>query len=208
MASTRIHGTTRQQVRGHFETVERRQLRALPAGLFPCFQEATRRVHRDGYVEVAKAYYSVPGSVRSSLPRVPSWPPGSTCRKTGPARQTFSAIPPDGRTWPASPRQSAVPTPPGSSFPSAASGPKAAAGIGHCSRSGSTALPVAGGASRSTGPAPRTSRPPRRTPAPPAGDRLGPAPPTAGSLLRARGTPDRGSAPARRAVPPALHALR
>ena len=60
VADTRIHGTTRQQVRGHFETIERGQLRPLPAGLFPCFQEAPRRVHRDGYVEVAKAYYSVP----------------------------------------------------------------------------------------------------------------------------------------------------
>ncbi|HYN77768.1 MAG TPA: IS21 family transposase [Lamprocystis sp. (in: g-proteobacteria)] len=60
VADTRIHGTTRQQVHRYFETTERPQLRPLPAGLFPCFQEAPRRVHRDGYVEVAKAYYSVP----------------------------------------------------------------------------------------------------------------------------------------------------
>jgi hypothetical protein len=32
----------------------------LPASLFPVFKEAPRKVHRDGYVEVAKAYYSVP----------------------------------------------------------------------------------------------------------------------------------------------------
>ena len=32
----------------------------LPAERFPCFQEARRKVNRDGHVEVAKAYYSVP----------------------------------------------------------------------------------------------------------------------------------------------------
>ena len=60
VADTRIHGTTRQQVRALFETVERAKLLPLPAGLFPVFNEAPRKVHRDGYVEVAKAYYSVP----------------------------------------------------------------------------------------------------------------------------------------------------
>jgi hypothetical protein len=35
-------------------------LQPLPAGLFPCFHEARRSVHRDGYVEYRKAYYSVP----------------------------------------------------------------------------------------------------------------------------------------------------
>jgi transposase len=60
VADTRIHGTTRQQVRTLFETVERAKLLPLPAGLFPVFNEAPRKVHRDGYVEVAKAYYSVP----------------------------------------------------------------------------------------------------------------------------------------------------
>jgi transposase len=60
VADTRIHGTTRQQVGMHFLAVEKPALRPLPASLFPCFQEAPRRVHRDGYVEVDKAYYSVP----------------------------------------------------------------------------------------------------------------------------------------------------
>jgi transposase len=60
VADTRIHGTTRQQVRTHFLTIERPKLLPLPAGLFPVFSEAPRKVHRDGYVEVAKAYYSVP----------------------------------------------------------------------------------------------------------------------------------------------------
>jgi hypothetical protein len=35
-------------------------LQPLPAGIFPSFHEAKRRVHRDGYVEYKKAYYSVP----------------------------------------------------------------------------------------------------------------------------------------------------
>jgi len=35
VADTRIHGTTRQQVRAHFLTVEKPQLLPLPAGLFP-----------------------------------------------------------------------------------------------------------------------------------------------------------------------------
>lgn len=60
VADTRIHGTTRQQVSRHFLEVEKPALRPLPAGLFPCFNEAPRKVHRDGYVEVDKAYYSVP----------------------------------------------------------------------------------------------------------------------------------------------------
>jgi transposase len=59
-ADTRIHGTTRQQVRSLFLTVEKSKLLPLPAGLFPSFCEAPRKVHRDGYVEVDKAYYSVP----------------------------------------------------------------------------------------------------------------------------------------------------
>jgi len=59
-ADTRIHGTTRQQVRSLFLTMERPKLLVLPASLFPVFHEAPRKVHRDGYVEVDKAYYSVP----------------------------------------------------------------------------------------------------------------------------------------------------
>jgi transposase len=60
VADTRIHGTTRQQVRSFFLAVEKSKLLPLPASLFPVFNEAPRKVHRDGYVEVAKAYYSVP----------------------------------------------------------------------------------------------------------------------------------------------------
>ena len=59
-ADTRIHGTTRQQVGKLFETVERPALQPLPTGLFPVFEEAPRTVHRDGYVEFKRAYYSVP----------------------------------------------------------------------------------------------------------------------------------------------------
>lgn len=60
IADHRIHGTTRQQVKAVFETVERPALLSLPPDLFPCFQEAQRSVHRDGHVEVDRAYYSVP----------------------------------------------------------------------------------------------------------------------------------------------------
>ncbi len=60
VADTRIHGTTRRQVGKLFEEVERPALRPLPAGLFPVFEEALRCVHRDGYVEFKRAYYSAP----------------------------------------------------------------------------------------------------------------------------------------------------
>ncbi len=60
IADHRIHGTTRKQVKAVFETVERPALLSLPPDLFPCFQEAQRSVHRDGHVEVERAYYSVP----------------------------------------------------------------------------------------------------------------------------------------------------
>ncbi len=60
VADTRIHGTTRQQVGKLFEAVERPALQPLPASLFPVFEEALRKVHRDGYVEFKQAYYSVP----------------------------------------------------------------------------------------------------------------------------------------------------
>ena len=60
VADTRIHGTTRRQVGKVFEEVERPALQPLPAGLFPVFEEALRTVHRDGYVEFKKAYYSAP----------------------------------------------------------------------------------------------------------------------------------------------------
>ena len=59
VADARIHGTTKCQVAQRFAE-EQKHLRALPASLFPVFQEAPRTVHRDSYVEVAKAYYAVP----------------------------------------------------------------------------------------------------------------------------------------------------
>jgi hypothetical protein len=60
VADTRIHGTTRRQVGKLFGEVERVALQSLPASLFPVFEEAQRTVHRDGYVEFKKAYYSAP----------------------------------------------------------------------------------------------------------------------------------------------------
>jgi transposase len=60
VADTRIHGTTKSHVRTVFETVERPALIPLPPDPFPVFEEARRKVGRDGHIEVAKAYYSVP----------------------------------------------------------------------------------------------------------------------------------------------------
>jgi transposase len=60
IADTRIHGTTRRQVGKLFADAERGALRPLPHERFPFFHEAQRVVNRDGHVEVAKAYYSVP----------------------------------------------------------------------------------------------------------------------------------------------------
>ena len=59
VADRRIHGTTKRQVAQLFEE-EKKHLLPLPASLFPVFQEAPRLVHRDSYIEVAKAYYAVP----------------------------------------------------------------------------------------------------------------------------------------------------
>jgi len=60
IADTRIHGTTRKQVAKLFREIERPALQTLPLERFPCFHEKKQRVHRDGHVEVDKAYYSVP----------------------------------------------------------------------------------------------------------------------------------------------------
>ena len=60
VADQRIHGTTKQQVEKLFEQAERRDLLPLPAERFPFFHEAHRAVHRDGHLEVDKAYYSAP----------------------------------------------------------------------------------------------------------------------------------------------------
>ena len=59
VADVRIHGTTRKQVAAVFAE-EQKALLPLPPDLFPCFQEGQRTVHRDSYVEVDKAYYTVP----------------------------------------------------------------------------------------------------------------------------------------------------
>jgi hypothetical protein len=59
VADTRIHGTTQKQVAKQFQ-VERPALSSLPVERFPFFEEGERGVNRDGHVEVAKAYYSVP----------------------------------------------------------------------------------------------------------------------------------------------------
>lgn len=60
VADTRIHGTTKQQVKKVYEEVERGALCPLPVERFPFFQEAQRRVNRDGHIEVDRAYYSAP----------------------------------------------------------------------------------------------------------------------------------------------------
>ena len=60
VADTRIHGTTKRQVGQLFEESERTALLPLPRERFPFFHESRRSVHRDGYLEVDKAYYSAP----------------------------------------------------------------------------------------------------------------------------------------------------
>lgn len=60
VADQRIHGTTKQQVAQLFEQVECKELLPLPRERFPFFHEAHRTVHRDGHLEVDKAYYSAP----------------------------------------------------------------------------------------------------------------------------------------------------
>ena len=59
VADTRIHGTTKRQVKFLFEQ-ERAALLPRPLEHFACFHEGKRKVNRDGHVEVAKAYYSAP----------------------------------------------------------------------------------------------------------------------------------------------------
>jgi transposase len=59
VADVRIHGTTKRQVAELFH-LEKPSLIRLPDGLFPAFREGPRTVHRDGHVEVEKAFYHVP----------------------------------------------------------------------------------------------------------------------------------------------------
>jgi transposase len=60
VADVRVHGTTKQVVQTHFLQAEKPALLPLPQERFANFCEAQRCVHRDGHVEVNKAYYSVP----------------------------------------------------------------------------------------------------------------------------------------------------
>ena len=59
IADVRIHGTTKRQVIQVFAE-EKPHLQPLPNSLFPCYKVAQRSVHRDGYVEVERSYYSAP----------------------------------------------------------------------------------------------------------------------------------------------------
>jgi transposase len=58
-AATRIHGTTKRQVRAMFEE-EKPFLQPLPAQRFEYYRILQRTVHFDGHIEVASAYYSAP----------------------------------------------------------------------------------------------------------------------------------------------------
>jgi transposase len=60
VADTRIHRTTRRQVKEVFQQAEQPALLPLPAARFDLFAEALRSVSRDGHVQVKGAYYSVP----------------------------------------------------------------------------------------------------------------------------------------------------
>ena len=59
VADQRVHGTTRRQVAAMFEE-ERKALGPLPASVYESYQEGRRRVGRDSFVEVEKAYYEAP----------------------------------------------------------------------------------------------------------------------------------------------------
>jgi transposase len=58
-AATRIHGTTKRQVRAMFEE-EKPFLLPLPPIRFEYYRICQRTVHFDGYIEVESAYYSAP----------------------------------------------------------------------------------------------------------------------------------------------------
>jgi transposase len=58
-ADTRIHGTTKRQVAAMFAE-EKPLLQPLPLEPFRYYEYGERRVHLDGCVEVAAAYYSAP----------------------------------------------------------------------------------------------------------------------------------------------------
>lgn len=60
VADTRIHGTIKRHVGKLFQEVERPTLQPLPRERFPFYYESRRTVSRDGHIEVAKSFYSVP----------------------------------------------------------------------------------------------------------------------------------------------------
>ena len=62
-AVTRIHGTTKRQVRAMFEE-ERPFLQPLPPTRFEYYRICERTVHFDGYIEVDGAYYSRAAALR------------------------------------------------------------------------------------------------------------------------------------------------
>ena len=59
-AGLRTHGTTKQQPLVCFNTVERAALRSLPPTPFQVVVWQEAKLHRDGYVVFAGAYYSAP----------------------------------------------------------------------------------------------------------------------------------------------------
>jgi len=70
VARVRIHGRTRKQVYTHFLEVERPALKPVPLERFSFFEVGTRTVHPDGYVEVDRAFYSVPNRLLGEEVRV------------------------------------------------------------------------------------------------------------------------------------------
>ncbi len=60
VADTRIHGTTKRQVGKLFHDAERAALHPLPRDRFPNYRESQRTVGRDGHIELAKSFYSMP----------------------------------------------------------------------------------------------------------------------------------------------------
>ena len=65
-AGLRVHGTTAARPAQHFALVEAPCLLPAPAWLYDLPIYARPKVHRDHHLEVAKALYSVPGSVPGS----------------------------------------------------------------------------------------------------------------------------------------------
>ena len=66
-ARWRIHGRTKKQVQALFEQEDKPALKVLPSEPFEIFQFGFYRVGRDGFVEVRRAYYTVPGFVGQRL---------------------------------------------------------------------------------------------------------------------------------------------